>query len=142
MYRKMVDFMKNAAKFLYHPILQYIPLTVRTLGSSENWGNPYNQRQQHFFLFQDPKALQSALTRYQINARIPDTGGELYVITFNYQAEAGLFRYLTCKIIGKSVPGSYHVFSFTKKYFPRRMLHFVLYENDGTRLRWLNEEIY
>jgi hypothetical protein len=141
-YRFVVEKMKNAAKFLSYPILQYIPITVRTLGSSESWGNPYTLENRQFFLFQDPQALQSALSRYSIQAQVPVSNDELYILALNFQAEIVLFRYLTCKIIGQSTPGSYHVFAITKKYFPRRMLHFVLYENNGVRLMWQNQEIY
>jgi hypothetical protein len=141
-YRFVVEKMKNAAKFLSYPILQYIPITVRTLGSSENWGNPYDLENRQFFLFQDAQALQSTLSRYNIQAQVPGSNGELYILILNFQAEIVLFRYLTCKIIGRSTRGSYHVFAITKKYFPRRMLHFVLFENNGVRLMWQNQEIY
>lgn len=142
MFRQAIDYMKKAGHFLKNPLLQYIPITVRTLGKSEHWSNPFSQAGAHLFLFQDPQVLKSAMGRYQITANIPDTGNELYVLTINFQARLVLFRYLTCKIIGTSEIGSYHVFAITKKYFPRRSLHFALYEDDGRKLKYVNEEIY
>lgn len=143
MFRSIVNFMKNASLFLQYPILQYIPLTVRTLGRSDNWVNPFHQPNPQFMLFQDTQSLKSAIERYQAPASVPtENRDELFVLALNFQAEIGLFRYLTCKIIGISQTNSYHVFAFTKKYFPRRLLHFVLTENDGRKLKWLNEEIF
>jgi hypothetical protein len=94
-------------------------------------------------LFQNVQSLKSAIERFQASATLPAASGdELFVLALNFQAEVGLFRYLTCKIIGTSQTNSYHVFAFTKKYFPHRLLHFVLMENDGRKLKWLNEEIF
>ncbi|MDW7650752.1 MAG: hypothetical protein SCK29_05990 [Bacillota bacterium] len=141
MFRSIVQKMKNAGKFLSFPILQYIPISIHTLSESENWPNPFNQPSPQLLLFQDPHALKSALERFQIQATIPQRE-ELYVLCLNFRAELVLFRYLTCKIIGESNVGSYHVFTVTKKYFPRRPLHFALFEHDGRKLKSLNQEIY
>jgi hypothetical protein len=138
----MLQLMKNASRFLQYPILQYIPITLRTLGQSSNWSNPYTQPGTRFLLFQDPQALQSALSRFQVAAQTPARENELYVIALNFQARGGLFRYLTCKIIGSSHPDSYHVFAMTKKYFPRRVIHFAFYEENGEKIRWQNQEIF
>ncbi|MBS4021642.1 MAG: hypothetical protein KGZ79_04375 [Dethiobacter sp.] len=142
MFRQMVEKMKSAAKFLSNPIIQYIPISIRTLGSNSNWANPFSHTNQQIFIFQDPLALQSALSRYGITAQAPHPGNDMYVLALNFQAEIVLFRYLTCKIIGRSTPGSSHVFAITKKYFPRRVIHFAIYENNGVRLGWVNQEIY
>ncbi len=143
MLRTIVSFMKNASLFLQYPIIQYIPLTVRTLGKSDNWSNPFHQPTPQFMLFQDIPSLKSAIDRYQAHASLPvENDNELFVLALNFQAEMGLFRFLTCKVIGISKTNSYHVFAFTKKYFPRRLLHFVLTENNGRKLKWLNIEIY
>ncbi len=142
MFRSMVEFIKNAGKFLQYPILQYIPLTLRTLGQSDSWSNPYSQPSAQFLLFQDLQALQSALHRFQIQAQVSAAGDELYVIALNFRATAGLFRYLTCKVIGRTRSNSYHVFAMTKRYFPRRVIHFVFCEHNGEKIRWVNQEIF
>lgn len=142
MIRQLVENMKKAAYFLSNPLVQYIPITMRTLGSSTDWSNPYNQPSPQFFIFQEAGALQSALDRYQVPVQATEGDNQLYVLALNFQAETILFRYLTCKIIGKVHVNSYHVFSMSKRYFPKRMLHFALFENDGTKIRWLNQEIY
>jgi len=142
MLRGIVAKMKHAANFLNYPILQYIPITINTLAQSENWANPFNQSGPQFLLFQDSAALQSALARLQITLNATPPEEELYVICLNFKAELVLFRYLTCKIIGQSRANNCHVFSLTKKYFPRRSLHFGLFENDGRKLRSINFEIY
>lgn len=142
MFRQIVSKMKDAATFLKYPLLQYIPISINTLARSANWSNPFSQASPQLFLFQDRDALQSTLSRFQIT---PDTAvpeGDLYLVCLNFKAELVLFRYLTCKIIGKSQVGSYHVFSVTKKYFPRRSLHFGMFENDGRKLRAVNYEIF
>jgi hypothetical protein len=141
-YRFVVEKMKNAAKFLSYPILQYIPITVRTLGSSETGETRMIWKTGSFFssrMHRRCRALSAVITSRH---RFPVSNGELYILILNFQAEIVLFRYLTCKIIGRSTRGSYHVFAITKKYFPRRMLHFVLFENNGVRLMWQNQEIY
>lgn len=142
MLRSLVEKMKDAGKFLNHPILQYIPISIKTLAKTDQWGNPYNQPSAQILLFQDTEALKSALERFQIRLAAQPHAGELYIVCLNFRAELVLFRYLTCKIIGVSRVGSVHVFAVTKKYFPRRPIHFALYENDGRKLRSVNLEIY
>ena len=142
MLRGIVNMMKKAGKFLSYPILQYIPISTRTLAQSDTWANPFNQPNPQLFLFQDEEALKSALTRFQIQLTTEPPTGDLYVLCLNFQADLVLFRYLTCKIIGDRHLGSIHVFAITKKYFPRRSLHFGLFENDGKKLRGINQEIY
>ncbi|MBS3886393.1 MAG: hypothetical protein KGZ41_02840 [Dethiobacter sp.] len=142
MLRGIVAKMKNAANFLNYPILQYIPISINPLAQNAAWPNPFNLSGPQFFLFQDSAALQSALTRMQIKLNDTPPAGELFIICLNFRAELVLFRYLTCKIIGQSQGNNCHVFSLTKKYFPRRSLHFGLFENDGRKLRSINFEIY
>jgi hypothetical protein len=142
MFRSIVEKMKNAGKFLSYPILQYIPISINTLARSASWVNPFNQPSPQLFLFQDIDALKSTLNRFEISLDATPQVGQMYVLCLNYRAELVLFRYLTCKIIGKSRTGSYHVFAITKKYFPRRSLHFAMYENDGRKLRSVNLEVY
>ena len=142
MLRAIIEKMKNAANFLYYPIVQYIPITINPLAESANWPNPFNLSGSQFFLFQDGEALKSALNRLQIKPDTTPPEGELYVICLNFRAELVLFRYLTCKITGQSQGNNCQVFSLTKKYFPRRSLNFALFENDGKKLRSTNFEIY
>lgn len=142
MFRGIVKMMQNAGQFLANPILQYIPITIHTLAQNNTWPNPYNQPSPHLFLFQNEDALQSALNRFQIQLTSTPPAGDLYVLCLNFHADLVLFRYLTCKIIGESKLGSVHVFAITKKYFPRRSLHFGLYENDGRKYKGINQDIY
>lgn len=138
MLRSIVEMMKKAAKFLSYPIVQYIPITIRTLAQSGNWGNPFNQPSPHIYLFEDMAAFKHMLERFQIRLTSVPPEGNMYVICINFHAELGLFRFLTCKIIGTSTVNSYHVFSITKKYFPRRAIHFVLYDDTGRKLKTVN----
>ncbi len=142
MFRQVLQYMKKVSHFLPYPLVQFIPVSIRTLGKDDNWANPFNQAKAQFFLFQDSQALRSALERFQAPAAVPAGNTDLYVLALNFQVRLVLFRYLTCKLIGESKVNSYHVFALTKKYFPRRVLHFVLYEDNGTRLREVNQEIY
>ncbi|MCW3490559.1 hypothetical protein [Dethiobacter alkaliphilus] len=142
MFRSIVKMMQNAGKFLSYPILQYIPISINTLAQTDQWSNPFNQPSPQLFLFQDEDALRSALNRFQIQLQKTPPDGDLYVLCLNFQTELVLFRYLTCKIIGEEQLGSVHVFAITKKYFPRRSLHFGLFENDGRKLRGINQVIY
>lgn len=143
MFRMIVDLLHKVSGILKYPLVQYIPLTIRTIGKSDNWSNPFHQPSAQFFLFQDAAALQSALTRYHASASVPHPSpDDMFILALNFQADIALFRYLTCKIIGKSTLNSYHIFIITKRYFPRRKLHFALYESSGQLLRWLNEEVY
>lgn len=142
MFRSIVQKMKNAGTFLSNPIVQYIPISINTLAKGENWVNPFSQPSPQFLLFQDAEAYKSSLTRYQIpNVTVPQ-GGELYVLCLNFTADLVLFRYLTCKIMGNNNIGSYHAFAVTKKYFPRRQLHFAMYDPDGRKIKFVNQEIY
>ncbi|MCR3921700.1 MAG: hypothetical protein NUK65_04165 [Firmicutes bacterium] len=142
MLRSVVNKMKNAALFLSHPILQYIPISIYTLRQNDHWTNPFNQASPQVMLFQDTAAFQSALQRFQVQITTPLRQGDLYVICLNFKAGLVLFRYLTCKMIGTPQVGSIHVFSLTKKYFPHRSVHFALYTDEGKKLRSLNQEIY
>jgi hypothetical protein len=141
-FQSIVQLMKNAGKFLSYPILQYIPISINTLALSSGWSNPFNHPSPQLFLFQDTDALKSTLSRFQIPLDREPKGGELYVLCLNFKAELVLFRYLTCKMIGKERLGSYHVFAVTKKYFPRRSLHFALMGNGGKKLRGINYEVF
>lgn len=141
MFRSIVQQMKNASHFLSHPILQYIPISIRTLAKSDIWTNPFNQPSPQFYLFQDVEALTSAMNRFQIHPTTTPPTGELYLLCLNFNADLVLFRYLTCKIIGTTKVGGYHVFAITKKYFPRRSIHFAWYESSGRKLRSVNQEI-
>ncbi|MCL5981512.1 MAG: hypothetical protein M1571_03135, partial [Firmicutes bacterium] len=80
--------------------------------------------------------------RYQISADVPSSDTDLYVLALNFQVRLVLFRYLTCKLIGESKVNSFQVFALTKKYFPRRPVHFALYEDNGTKLKAINQEIF
>ena len=142
MFRSVLQHMKNASHFLTNPILQYIPISIRTLAKSEVWTNPFNQPSPQLYLFQDVEALKSTMNRFQIQQTTPLPTGELYVLCLNFNADIVLFRYLTCKIIGSTKVGGYHVFAITKKYFPRRSIHFAMYESTGRKLRSVNQEIY
>lgn len=142
MFRQVLQYMKKARNFLRYPLVQFIPVSIQTLGRDDNWANPFNQAKAQFYLFQDAQALKSALERFQAPAAVPDNSADLYVLALNFQVRLVLFRYLTCKLIGESMVNSYHVFALTKKYFPRRVLLFELYEDDGTKLKALNQEIY
>ncbi|NLZ39097.1 MAG: hypothetical protein GX893_05755 [Firmicutes bacterium] len=138
MLRNIVNKMQKAAHFLKYPILQYISISIYTMLQDDNWSNPFNQIAPQLFLFQDEKALKSALQRFQVQTASPPRQGELYLICLNFKAGLVLFRYLTCKIIGTPQAGSIHVFSLTKKYFPHHSVHFALYTEDGRKLRGIN----
>lgn len=142
MFRQVLQYMKKASHFLPYPLVQYIPVSMYTLGQGTNWPNPFNQTKAQFFLLQDAKALKSILARFQISADVPSSDTDLYVLALNFQVRLVLFRYLTCKLIGESKVNSFHVFALTKKYFPRRPVHFALYEDNGTKLKALNQEIF
>lgn len=142
MLRGMVEMMKNAAKFLSWPIVQYIPIRMQNIGKSDAWTNPFSQPSPLFYLFQDPDALKGTLARFDVHSAALPPAGDLYVLCLNFQTDLVLFRHLTCKFIGSTRIGSYHAYAVTKKYFPRRSIHFVMYEHDGRKLRSVNEEIY
>jgi len=142
LFRQILQYMKKVSPFLEYPLVQYIPVAIHTFGQSTSWSNPFNQSKAQFFLFQDSLALESALKRLQITATVPSSGTDLYVLSLNFQVRLVLFRYLTCKLIGKSAANSYHVFALTKKYFPRRAVHFALYEDNGKKLNALNQDVF
>ncbi|NLP37658.1 MAG: hypothetical protein GX357_08405 [Firmicutes bacterium] len=140
MLRSIISKMKKAAQFLKYPLLQYIPISLTSLYSN-SWHDPL-QSHPEVLLFQNHEAFQTALHRFGESNLPAAPAGMLYVICLNFKAELVLFRYLTCKIIGQEQPGSLHAFYMTKKYFPRRTIHFVLCTDRGEKLRSINEEIY
>ena len=141
MMRSVVQKMKNAARFLNYPILQYIPIAMHNLVQNDNWHNPFSQASPQLLHFQNQAAFENALQHYQVRLSAPPPPNELYLICLNFKAGLVLFRYLSCKIIGTPQLGSIHVFSVTKKYFPRRMINFTLYTEEGKRIRSISQEV-
>lgn len=134
--------MVNIDDFLKHPKVQYIPLSVEN--SREGvWQNPFNSGPD-LYIYQNPEDLSSKLSHLdlpQINASPEDMTNNLVIIALNFEVKRGYFRFLTTKFIGEEKEGHYQVFFVTKKYFPRRVLHFTLYSEEGKKMAWENIEI-
>jgi len=139
-FRSITEKMKKAAKFLKYPVLQYIPVSFRTVGQRKGYADA--RPGARLVLYRDRAAFLQALQQAGLVPQAALQAGELYAICYNFTAELILFRYLTCKIIGREDQGAIHAFSCTKKYFPRRRLHFALYTDGGRKLYSLNAEIY
>jgi hypothetical protein len=129
-------------RFLKYPMVQYIPLSVlRPVEGA--WPNPFHNRTL-FFVSQSKEDLAKKLAYFGvpgIEAGHADLNDHLAITAINFKAARGYFRFLTVKLIGQRKEGHYQIFYVTKKYFPKRSLHFTLYTEDGEKLAWENIEI-
>ncbi len=124
--------------FLEHPKVQYIPLRVI---NPEDGFLSEGLKKPNFYVYQNHEHLSVALSNFNLPEMNPDP--ELFedhqaVIVLNFQVERGFFRFLTVKWIGEKKEGYFQVFFVTKKYFPRRVLHFTLYTKEGNKTAWKN----
>ncbi|UNC91019.1 hypothetical protein [Candidatus Contubernalis alkaliaceticus] len=129
--------------FLKHPKVQYIPLSINNLTEGD-WKKPY-YNDPEFYLYLDHEELSAKLSHLEIpnnNIPLPEEMKEsMIIIVINFRVLRGYFRFLTTKFIGEEKKGYFQVFYVTKKYFPKRVLYFTLYNEEGDRVAWENIEI-
>ncbi len=128
--------------FLKHPKIQYIPLSVTNLQEGA-WKYSFHQTPR-FYAYQNLKDLSEGLSRFRLpEIELNPEGLEerLAIIALNFKVEKGNFRSLTAKLIGVIKKDYFQLFYITKKYFPKRILHFVLYTNEGEKITWENIKI-
>lgn len=128
--------------FLKHPKIQYIPLYINDLEKGE-WQRPFYD-QPAFYFFQTQEGLTAKLSHFQLpEVNLPPENMEdrIAVLALNYKVKRGYFRFLTAKYIGEKNEGHYQIFWVTKKYFPKRVLHFAIYTEEGKKISWENVEI-
>ncbi len=128
--------------FLSHPSVEYIPLSIINPREGE-WQNPFDSKP-FFFIYQDRDSLAAKLVSYglpQINPSAEEMNDYLVVVSLDFIIKRGYFRFLTVKLVGEARENSYQIFYLTKKYFPRRVLHFAFYTEEGEKISWENVEI-
>lgn len=130
--------------FLEHPKVQYIPLSIKNLNMGA-WQNPFhNYNNPDIYFFQNQEGLSSKLSHYKlpdIELAPEEFDHCIAVLALNFKIEKGYFRFLTAKYIGEKKEGHFQVFCVTKKYFPKRVLHFALFTEEGKKISWENVEI-
>ncbi len=135
--------MVNLDDFLKHPKVQYIPLSVYK-SIEGDWQNPFDNKNPNFFIYQNIEELSARLSHYrlpEINPKPEDMKDYVVVVALNFTVKRGFFRSLTTKFIGEKKDDHFQIFYVTKKYFPKRVLHFTLYTEEGEKLTWENVEI-
>ncbi|MCK8817043.1 hypothetical protein MWH28_06610 [Natroniella sulfidigena] len=117
---------------LPYPLVQYIPLRVRTRDFTTNWANNYNQR---LFIFDNQKQAQERLAMYNIS--YPDNlnlSNRLLLLFLNGQVKEIFYRAYNAQTIVEVIEGSYHLFTIPKQYFYRDTIIFNLFLAEGTKV--------
>lgn len=94
--------------------------------------------------YQNLKDLSEGLSRFrlpEIELSPEDLEERLAIIALNFKVEKGNFRSLTAKLIGVREKDYFQLLYITKQYFPKRVLYFVLYTNEGEKITWENIKI-
>lgn len=137
----MKEVNKQMDYFLEHPKVQYIPLR---LINPEDGFLPEAYNKPAFHIYQNHEHLSFALSNFNLPEMNLDPQffeDHLAVIALNFEVKRGFFRFLTVKLIGENQEGFFQVFYVTKKYFPRRVLHFTLYTEEGKKVAWKNIDV-
>ncbi len=127
--------------FLKHPKVQYIPLSINNLIEGDWKKSFYNEPE--FYLYQNQEDLSAKLFHLELpQINFPEEMNDnMVILALNFKVERGYFRFLTTKFIGREKERHFQVFYVTKKYFPKRVLHFTLYTEEGNRIAWENIEV-
>ena len=120
-----------------YPAVEYIPLYPLTLALEPAWKPPDDRVLLYVFL--DKDSLQQELQRLGIVLTTPvDFSQKLVLLTLGYQVTSAYYRGYTTILQGESLAGGYHIAATPRGYFYQNRVHFVLYDNNATKLGWAN----
>ncbi|WP_408955240.1 hypothetical protein [Natroniella sp. ANB-PHB2] len=117
---------------LPHPLVQYIPLRVRTRDFTTSWANNYNH---HLFIFDNQKQAQKRLDMY--NLSYPDNlnfSNQLLLLFLNGRVKEIFYRAYNAQTIVEVIEDSYHLFTIPKQYFYKDTIIFNLFLTEGTKI--------
>jgi hypothetical protein len=86
------------------------------------------------------RSMEEGLSRqpYPLPTTPIDFNERVLVLVTGGQVEEVKYRAHTVYLVGKRVPGSYHLFTLTRRYFYKQRLHFAFFIHSGERLAWDN----
>jgi len=127
----MVDFLKN-------PLVEYIPIRINNSREGILQNPLYNEPD--IFVYQNLRDLSTNLSELRLPQTSFDLEDNMAIIALNFKVEQVYYRFHTIKLIGQIENDHYHIFSITRKYFPKgvRILHFTLFTQDGENRAWRN----
>jgi len=123
-------------KIFKYPPVQYIPLAIYTL-ARDVVGTANNPQVR---VWQDQRSMEENLSRQTVplpTAPI-DFRERLVVLVTGGQIEDVKYRAHTVYLVGKRIPGAYHLFALTRRYFYKQRLYFAFFVHSGERLAWDN----
>ncbi|MCK8826740.1 hypothetical protein MWH25_03145 [Natroniella acetigena] len=120
---------------LPYPLVQYIPLTVRTREFNTGWANNYRHR---LFIFDNQQQAQKKLNMYNISyPKGLKFTNQLLLLFLNGRVKEIFYRAYHAQTIIELNEDSYHLFTIPKQYFYKDTIIFNLFLAEGTKV--LNE---
>ncbi len=120
-----------------YPAVEYIPLYPLTLALEPAWKPPDDRVLLYVFFRQGLSAAGTSASWHSID----HTGGFQPKVGFadpGYQVTSAYYRGYTTILQGESLSGGYHIAAIPRGYFYKNRVHFVLYDNNATKLGWAN----
>jgi hypothetical protein len=135
----LVEALSFNEKIFKYPPVQYIPMSIYTLERDPN-PVPGAGTNTQVRVWQDKKSMEAELSRqpFPLPTTPIDFKERIVVLVTGGQIDYVKYRSHTVFLVGRQVPGSYHLFYLTRRYFYKQRLHFSFFNNSGDRLAWDN----
>lgn len=112
-----------------YPAVQYIPLdryNEKVRDTNSDLGNT----RAYVYNYMENDELNKKLNYLRFNEDYNINKGELAVIIMNGKVNLVQYRGYEVIMVGKKVPGTYHLFTVTTEYFYKDKVIFVLYDGE------------
>ncbi|MGI6575398.1 MAG: hypothetical protein ACOX3A_06065 [bacterium] len=136
----MIEAMSFNPDIYKHPPVQYIPLYLYNIEFDSNWRNNGQDRRPYVQVWQTEAEMRQGLSRLGVPfpPTAVDFSSRTTVLVLNGQVQDVKYRAYTVYLVGKEIPGAYHLFSLTRRYYYKDRLHFIFFNHRGDRLAWDN----
>jgi hypothetical protein len=123
-------------KIFKYPPVQYIPLAIYTLERDTMGSSNSTQAR----VWQDQRSMEEDLSRqpFPLPTTPIDFNERVLVLVTGGHIDEVKYRAHTVYLVGKRIPGAYHLFTLTRRYFYKQRLHFAFFIHSGERLAWDN----
>lgn len=112
-----------------YPAVQYIPLdryNEKIRSSSRVTG----KTRAYVYNYLENEALNKKLSYLQYDVNYNISKGELAVLVLNGKVNLVQYRGYEVIMVGKEIPGTYHLFTVTTNYFYKDKVIFILYNGE------------
>lgn len=129
-------FVSHPPKIIYkYPAVEYIPLYPRLLAGGVLMFTDCSNGAPGIRIADSAAAWQEISGQYGINPDCPvNFTTDFVVLILHCAVKECKYRDRQVNIVALAAPGSFQVFSLTKRHFYQSSLEFILFYPDGTRL--------